>query len=55
MFFEIADSESKGLQLDVNVWIFLISSGVPIRVKNLGDGTEKTDPLELYLYLNKIG
>ncbi|XP_033643587.1 argininosuccinate synthase-like [Asterias rubens] len=31
------------------------SKGVPIKVKNLGDGTEKTDPLELYQYLNKIG
>ncbi|PIK62043.1 Argininosuccinate synthase [Apostichopus japonicus] len=29
--------------------------GVPIRVKNLKDGTEKTDALELYLYLNEVG
>ncbi|XP_038045979.1 argininosuccinate synthase-like [Patiria miniata] len=29
--------------------------GVPVRVKNLADGTEKTDPLELYLYLNEVG
>lgn len=29
--------------------------GIPIRVTNKGDGTEKTDPLEIYLYLNKIG
>jgi argininosuccinate synthase len=27
----------------------------PIRVKNLDDGTEKTDPLELFSYLNEIG
>lgn len=29
--------------------------GIPIRVKNLYDGDEYTDPLELFLYLNKIG
>lgn len=29
--------------------------GVPVRVKNLNDGTEKTDALELYLYLNEVG
>lgn len=28
--------------------------GVPVRVKNLGDGTEKTDSLELLLYLNDV-
>lgn len=30
-------------------------SGMPVKVKNLGDGTEKNDALELYLYLNEIG
>lgn len=29
--------------------------GVPVKVKNLKDGTEKTDALELYLYLNELG
>ncbi|KAK3590536.1 hypothetical protein CHS0354_015512 [Potamilus streckersoni] len=29
--------------------------GMPVRVKNHNDGTEKTDALELFLYLNKIG
>ena len=29
--------------------------GIPIKVKNLEDGTEKTDSLELFEYLNKIG
>ncbi|XP_077986461.1 argininosuccinate synthase-like [Glandiceps talaboti] len=28
--------------------------GLPIRVKNVGDGTEKTDALDLYLYCNEI-
>jgi len=28
--------------------------GVPVLVKNMDDGTEKSDPLELYLYLNEI-
>jgi len=27
----------------------------PIRVKNLGNGEEHTDPLELFCYLNKVG
>jgi len=30
-------------------------NGIPIRVKNLDDGTEKSDPLELFLYLNELG
>eukprot|EP01116_Phalansterium_solitarium_P008782 TRINITY_DN22745_c0_g1_i1.p1 TRINITY_DN22745_c0_g1~~TRINITY_DN22745_c0_g1_i1.p1 ORF type:complete len:416 (-),score=139.34 TRINITY_DN22745_c0_g1_i1:137-1384(-) len=30
-------------------------NGVPVRVKNLDDGTEKSDPLELFLYLNTLG
>lgn len=29
--------------------------GVPVKVVNLKDGTEKTDPLELFEYLNEIG
>ncbi len=29
--------------------------GIPIKVKNLEDGTTKTDPLELFLYLNELG
>ena len=27
----------------------------PVRVKNLGDGHEVTDPLELFVYLNELG
>jgi argininosuccinate synthase len=29
--------------------------GIPIRVENLDDGTEKTRPLELFEYLNELG
>ncbi len=29
--------------------------GTPVKVVNRNDGTEKTDPLELFLYLNKVG
>jgi argininosuccinate synthase len=29
--------------------------GVPVKVVNQGDGTTKTDPLELFLYLNELG
>ncbi|MDR3289762.1 MAG: argininosuccinate synthase [Rickettsiales bacterium] len=29
--------------------------GIPVKVENLEDGTIKTDSLELFLYLNKIG
>ena len=30
-------------------------NGIPSHVKNLNDGTEKTDPLDLFMYLNKLG
>lgn len=29
-------------------------NGVPVRAKSYQDGTEKSDPLELYLFLNKV-
>lgn len=29
--------------------------GVPVKVENLDDGTVKTDPLELFMYLNELG
>ncbi|PVD22301.1 hypothetical protein C0Q70_18110 [Pomacea canaliculata] len=29
--------------------------GVPVRVKNIDDGTEKTEPLDLFVYLNTVG
>ncbi|XP_048245111.1 argininosuccinate synthase-like isoform X1 [Haliotis rufescens] len=30
-------------------------AGVPVRVKNLEDGTEKNTPYDLFVYLNKVG
>lgn len=30
-------------------------NGIPVKVKNLENGTEKTDALELFLYLNQLG
>ncbi|KAI9016020.1 argininosuccinate synthase [Hyaloraphidium curvatum] len=33
----------------------VFKDGVPIEVKNLEDGTVKTDALELFLYLNQLG
>lgn len=29
--------------------------GIPVRITNLGDKTEKTDPLELFIYANALG
>ncbi len=29
--------------------------GIPIKVENIADGTVKTDPLELFIYLNEMG
>jgi argininosuccinate synthase len=29
--------------------------GIPIRVKHLEDGTEKSDALDIYMYLNEVG
>ena len=29
--------------------------GIPVKVRNLEDGTEKTDSLELFMYLNELG
>ncbi len=31
------------------------AKGEPVKVSNMGDGTVVTDPLELFLYLNKVG
>nr|WP_320017006.1 argininosuccinate synthase [uncultured Desulfobacter sp.] len=30
-------------------------NGIPVKVKNLENGTEKTDALDLFLYLNELG
>ncbi len=33
----------------------VFKDGLPIKVENLEDGTTKSDPLELYVYLNQLG
>ena len=38
-----------------SILMFVFNVGVPIKVTNKGDGTVKTDPLDIYLYLNTIG
>lgn len=43
-------SSDEPLTLDVT-----FSDGIPVRVENLNDRTVKTDPLDLYAYLNVIG
>ncbi|MCP3944090.1 MAG: argininosuccinate synthase [Desulfobacteraceae bacterium] len=35
--------------------IIKFKDGIPIKVTNLEDNTQKTDPLELFEYLNKLG
>lgn len=44
---EAPDQETK---LEIN-----FENGIPVKVKNLEDGVEKTGPLELFTYLNKVG
>ena len=44
----------------VNITYILIGglifvSGEPIKVQNLKDGTVRDKPLDIYLYLNKMG
>lgn len=43
-----APNESETIEIE-------FKKGVPVRVTNLGDKTEFTDPLDLFLYCNKIG
>ncbi|XP_046547933.1 argininosuccinate synthase-like isoform X1 [Haliotis rubra] len=40
----------KAERLEIN-----FKAGVPVRVKNLEDGTEKNTPFDLFMYLNKLG
>ena len=35
--------------------LIYISVGIPIKVKNVGNKTEKDDALDLFLYLNEVG
>ncbi|XP_013380247.1 argininosuccinate synthase-like [Lingula anatina] len=44
------DAPEQPLRLEID-----FKHGVPVKVKNLEDGTVVTSALELYLYLNKVG
>ena len=46
----ISDAPEKEILLEIK-----FEDGIPIQVKNLDDGTTKTDGLELFLYLNELG
>jgi argininosuccinate synthase len=35
--------------------VITFKDGIPIQVKNIDDGTVKENPLELFIYLNKVG
>lgn len=35
--------------------VITFKDGIPVRVENLDDGTVKTRPLELFMYLNELG
>jgi len=65
----ILEDPSKGADESVYSWtkspqdapnkptriVITFKDGIPIQVKNLEDGTVKESPLELFLYLNKLG
>lgn len=34
--------------------MLFISTGIPVSVKNINDGTELTKPVEMFTFLNKI-
>jgi argininosuccinate synthase len=44
------DAPDKATRISIT-----FKDGVPVKVTNQDDGTEKTDPLELFLYLNELG
>ena len=44
------DAPDKETNLEIH-----FQNGIPVKVLNITDGTQKTDPLELFIYLNKIG
>ncbi|MFA5049849.1 MAG: argininosuccinate synthase [Candidatus Micrarchaeia archaeon] len=46
----IMDSPDKETKIEI-----IFKDGIPIKIKNLDDGTIKENPLELFQYLNKIG
>ncbi len=46
----LKDAPDQETKLEIS-----FENGIPVLVKNLETGEEKTDPLELFTYLNKIG
>ncbi|MCI0504275.1 argininosuccinate synthase [Candidatus Micrarchaeota archaeon] len=44
------DAPDKETELAIH-----FKDGLPVKVENKGDGTVKTDPLELFMYLNSVG
>lgn len=44
------DAPDKETELEIH-----FKDGLPVKVVNKNDGTEKTDPLELFQYLNEVG
>lgn len=51
--FELTNSPEEAPNDEVRIEIEF-KKGAPVKVKNLDDGTEKTEPFELFSYLNKI-
>ena len=46
----LKDAPDHETQLEIS-----FENGIPVHVKNLEDGVEKTEPLELFSYLNQVG
>jgi argininosuccinate synthase len=46
----LKDAPDKATKIDIH-----FKDGMPIKVVNKDDGTVKTDPLELFIYLNQLG
>jgi len=46
----LKDAPDKATKLEIT-----FNNGIPVHVLNMEDGTEKSDPLELFTYMNKLG
>ena len=46
----LKDAPDRETKLEI-----VFENGIPVHVKNLEDGTEKSDPLSLFTYLNQVG